>query len=380
MSTYRFSFPTTIHFGPGVRGKVPATLLGEGKKKPLVVTDKGVAALPMLQELVTALRDAGLSAAVFSGVWGNPVGSQVQAGVEAFKAHGADSIVGLGGGAALDVAKAIGLMATHPGSIFDYEDDKPGALPFGKEIPYWVALPTTAGTGSEVGRSTVIADEHTHVKKIIFHPILLARQVFADPELTLALPAAITAATGMDALTHCVESYLAKGYHPICDGVALEGVRLAAQALPVAVKNPKDLEARGSMLMTSMMGAIAFQKGLGLTHSCAHSLGTVADLHHGLANGVMIDHALAFNVPVVPERFRVLAQVAGLQDTSPDAFLRWLTQLKAQLGIAAKLSAHGISADQIARLAQTAFEDSCHLNNPRAVTRADFEAIFRQAL
>ncbi|HEX7480106.1 MAG TPA: iron-containing alcohol dehydrogenase [Polyangiales bacterium] len=380
MSTYRFSFPTTIHFGPGVRAKVPAALLAEGKKRPLVVTDKGVAALPMLAELVAALRKEGLEPAVFSGVWGNPVGSQVQAGVTAFNAHHADSLVGLGGGAALDVAKAIGLLATHPGDIFDYEDDKPGARPFGKEIPYWVALPTTAGTGSEVGRSTVIADEQTHVKKIIFHPILLARQVFADPELTLALPPKITAATGMDALTHCVESYLAKGYHPICDGVALEGVRLAAQALTTCVRQPTNLEARGSMLMASMMGAIAFQKGLGLTHSCAHALGTVADMHHGLANGLMIDHALAFNLQAVPERFHTLAVTVGLRDSRPEAFVGWLSEQKAQVGIAAKLSAEGIREEQLERLAQLALEDSCHLNNPRPVTRADFDAIFRAAL
>jgi alcohol dehydrogenase class IV len=334
----------------------------------------------MLGDLVSSLEAGALQTAVFSGVWGNPVPSQVEAGVTAFKAHNADCIVGVGGGAALDVAKAIGLMATHPGEIFDYEDDKPGARPFGAEIPYWVALPTTAGTGSEVGRSSVIADEDTHVKKIIFHPILLARQVFADPELTLALPAKITAATGMDALTHCVESYLAKGFHPICDGIALEGLRLCAQGLPACMKNPGDVAARGSMLMASMMGAIAFQKGLGLVHSCAHALGTATDMHHGLANAVMIDHALRFNAEAVPERFRTMALTVGLADPSAESFLRWLGKLKAEVDIAARLAGVGVGAAEVHELARLAFEDSCHHNNPRPVTRTDFEQIFRQAL
>jgi hypothetical protein len=379
MAISRFSFPTTIHFGAGARSLAAPALAAQGRKRPLVVTDKGIAALPMLGELTDLLKKEKLEPAVFSGVWGNPVRSQLAAGVEAFRAHRADSIVGFGGGAALDVAKAIALMATHPGDIFDYEDDKPGALPFDREIPYWIALPTTAGTGSEVGRSSVIADDATHVKKIIFHPILLAKQVFADPELTFGMPPKITAATGMDALTHCVESYLAKGYHPICDGVALEGLRLAARSLATAVNEPKNLTARGEMLMASMMGAIAFQKGLGLTHSCAHALGTAADLHHGLANGLMIDHALAFNVGAVPERFTVMAQTVGLKDTKPEAFLAWLTQLKASVGIGAKLGSEGVGKDKLARLSQLAFEDSCHSNNPRAVTQGDFTAIFERA-
>jgi alcohol dehydrogenase class IV len=380
MTIYRFSFPTTIHFGAGARSLAGPALAAQGKQRPLIVTDKGVAALPMLADFSALLSQAGLAPAVFSGVFGNPVESQVTAGVEAFRAHGADSIVGFGGGAALDVAKAIGLMATHPGSIFEYEDDLPGARPFDREVPYWIALPTTAGTGSEVGRSSVIADERTHVKKIIFHPILLAKQVFADPELTVGMPQKITAATGMDALTHCIESYLAKGFHPICDGVALEGLRLGARALPVVVKEPQDLEARGAMLMSSMMGAIAFQKGLGLTHSCAHALGTAADLHHGLANGLMIDHALSFNAQAVPERFAILAQTVGLSDTRPQAFLAFLTQLKAQVGIGEKLGSEGVGKDKLAQLTELAFADSCHGNNPRAVTKADFAAIFERAL
>src|SRR5260221_400196 len=254
-----FSFPTLIHFGPGVRKDVGAHLRSQGIRRPLLVTDKGLAALPLPQELIENLGAAGREPALFSDITGNPVESAVTAGVAAGRAHGADGVIGLGGGAALDVGKAIALMATHPGTLFEYEDGRPGARRIDKQVPYWVALPTTAGTGSEVGRSAVISDEETHVKKIVFSPRLLARAVFADPELTLALPPKVTAATGMDALTHCIEAYLAKDYHPICDGIALEGLRLAARALPRCIEAPGDLQARTAMMIASMMGAIALQ-------------------------------------------------------------------------------------------------------------------------
>ena len=223
---HRFSFPTTIHFGPGARRLVADHLKAQGVRRPLVVTDRGIAPLPLLADFVAGLP--GLDVAVYSEIWGNPVKSQVDRGAQAYKAHRADAVIGLGGGAALDVAKAIALMATHPGDILEYAWDHPHVRPIDGEIPYFVALPTTAGTGSEVGRSAVVSDDTTHVKKIVFSPKLLAKCVFADPELTLDLPAAITAATGMDALTHNVESYLSPEYHPMCDGIALEGVRIAA--------------------------------------------------------------------------------------------------------------------------------------------------------
>jgi alcohol dehydrogenase class IV len=377
MSISRFSFPTIIHFGPGARAMVKDHLAGLKFSRPLIVTDRGVAGLPMFTEWVKSL--APLKTAVFSEIWGNPVKGQVTAGVQAYRAADCDSIIGIGGGAALDVAKAIALMIHHPGDLFDYEDEKPGGRPIDQPIPYWVALPTTSGTGSEVGRSAVISDEKTHIKKIIFHPTLLAKTVFADPEWTLGLPANITAATGMDALTHCVEAYLAKGYHPIADGIALEGLRLASQHLVNAVKNPKDIEARAGMMMSSMMGAIAFQKGLGLTHSCAHALGTVVDMHHGLANGIMIDHALAFNTDAVPGRFQIMAQTVGLKDATPTAFLRWLSELKEKTGIAKSVTAAGVSKDKLDELVKIAFEDSCHGNNPKPVKADDFRKIFTAA-
>jgi alcohol dehydrogenase class IV len=217
------------------------------------------------------------------------------------------------------------------------------------------------------------------VKHIIFSPHLLAKVVFADPELTVGLPASITAATGVDALTHNVEAYLAKDYHPICDGIALEGIRLCARNLERAVAVPSDLDARGGMLMASMMGAIAFQKGLGVVHSTAHALGTLADLHHGLANAVMIDHALAFNVETVPDRFAVMAETVGLDDRSPGAFLRWLSDLKSEIAVPAGLRETEVDEAQLDRLARLAFEDACHLNNPRPVSEADFRGIFIEA-
>jgi len=378
MATHRFSFPTLIHFGPGARRQLRDFLEAQGIARPLVVTDKGLASLPVFQEILGGLGPR-LEAAAFSAISGNPVKSQVDAGVAAYREHRADAIVGVGGGAALDVSKAIALMVHHPGDLFDYEDEKPGARPIDRDIPLFVALPTTAGTGSEVGRSAVISDDRTHIKKIIFSPRLLARAVFADPELTLGLPAPITAATGMDALTHCIEAYLAKDYHPICDGIALEGLRLASKSLVRCVESPADIEARSDMMMASMMGAIAFQKGLGLIHSCAHALSAVADLHHGFANGVMIDHALRFNLEACPEKFRRMAQTVGLEEETGEAFLRWLTALKARVGIPRNLAEAKVPGEALERLTTLAFQDTCHLNNPRPCREDDFRQIYATA-
>jgi hypothetical protein len=389
MSIVRFAFPTTIHFGPGARRLVADHLKAQGIRRPLIVTDRGIAPLPLLQEFRAGL--AGLDVAVFSGIWGNPVRSQVAAGAAAFKAHRADAVIGLGGGAALDVAKAIALMANHPGDILEYAWDHPQVRPIDRPLPYFVALPTTAGTGSEVGRSAVVSDDTTHVKKIVFSPALLAKCVFADPELTLDLPPAITAATGMDALTHNVESYLSPEYHPLCDGIALEGVRIAARALPLAVRDGRNLQARSDMLMSSMMGAIAFQKDLGAVHSCAHALSTVADLHHGLANGIMIDHVLRFNLPAATQKMAELARVAGVPgaatmapEAAGAAFIDWLGRMKSDLGIPATLgalkSARPVTKADIPALVAVAIDDTCHRTNPRPCTRADFERIFAAAI
>jgi alcohol dehydrogenase class IV len=259
--------------------------------------------------------------------------------------------------------------------------------PILNDLPPLVALPTTSGTGSEVGRSSVVSHDATHVKKIVFSPKLLARAVFADPALTLGLPPKVTAATGMDALTHNVESYLSAAYHPLCDGIALEGVRIAARALPVAFADGANLQARGDMMMASMMGAIAFQKDLGAVHSCAHALSTVADLHHGLANGIMIDHVMRFNAPAATGKMAELARVAGVPGArgtgdadAADAFIDWLTGLKAQLGIPANLGVAGVNRGQIDALVEVAINDICHQTNPRPCTRDDFAGIFASAM
>ena len=242
-----------------------------------------------------------------------------------------------------------------------------------------MALPTTSGTGSEVGRSSVVSENDSHLKRVVFDPKILARMVFADPELTLGLPAQITAATGMDALTHNIESYLSPAYHPLCDGIALEGTRIAAAALVTAVLEPGNLKARCDMMMASMMGAIAFQKDLGAVHSCAHALGAVCDLHHGLANALMIDTVLAWNQEVVPQKFDELAHVCKVAGGGA-AFVPWLKALKASVGVGGTLSAHGVRAEQIARLVEIALNDICHQTNPRPCTAADFERLFRAAL
>jgi hypothetical protein len=229
-----------------------------------------------------------------------------------------------------------------------------------------------------VGRSSVVSDDATHVKRVVFSPKLLAKVVFADPELTLDLPPAITAATGMDALTHNVESYLSPAYHPLCDGIALEGVRIAARALAKAVGNGRDLQARADMMMASMMGAIAFQKDLGAVHACAHALGAVCNLHHGLANALMLEPVMRFNLESAPGKFAELAHVVGAKDGAD--FIDWLGALKREIGIAPGLSAHGVKQDDIAPMVDIAEQDICHRTNPRACTRADFTRFFEQAL
>ena len=377
MTLSSFSFPTAIQFGPGARKEVAGHLRERGLKRPLIVTDKALAALPVLADFQWLLRE--LDVAVFSGVFGNPTASQVMAGAEAYKAHKADCVIGFGGGAALDVAKVVGLAATHPGNIIEYAWDHPKVRAIEQELPYFIALPTTSGTGSEVGRSAVVSEDDTHLKRVVFSARILAKKVFADPELTLALPPHVTAATGMDALTHNIESYLSPAYHPLCDGIALEGARIAARSLRTAVREPSDLAARSDMMMASMMGAIAFQKDLGAVHSCAHALGAVADLHHGLANALMIDTVLAWNQEKVPQKFDELAHVCKVPGGGA-AFVPWLRQLKQDIGITGTLSSHGVKKEQLPRLVEIAVQDICHQTNPRPVTAADFERLFAAAM
>lgn len=391
MTIYTYNFPTRIRFGPGARQQLPTELTRLNLGRVLIVTDKDVAQLPWFPELEALL--APFQPTTFSGVWGNPVLSQVMAGLAAWQAHQPDAIVAVGGGAPMDVAKAIALMAHHPGSLFDYEDGA-STRPIDQPIPPILALPTTAGTGSEVGRSTVISDDRTHAKKIMFDPQLLPQVVLADPELLLGLPAKITAATGMDALTHLIEAFLAQGVNPLCDGIALEGIHLVAQHLQPCVAFARrlaagevfdaataaaHLAARSGMLNASMMGAIAFQKGLGVTHSCAHALSTVCDLHHGLANGVMLRSAMAFNLEATPERFLRMARVVDPGAAHGETLLTWIRALGTEIGIPGSLTTLGVGEDKLDALVTVAMADGCHLLNPRPVTQPEFEQIFQSA-
>ena len=377
MTITHFSFPTAISFGAGARKLVAEHLLAQGLKRPLIVTDRALAALPVVAEFTSHL--GGLHAAVFDGVYGNPTCAQVMAGAAAFKSHGADCVIGFGGGAALDVAKVVGLMAVHDGDILEYVWDHPQVRLITQPLPWFVALPTTAGTGSEVGRSAVVSENDTHHKRTVFSARILAQAVFADPELTLGLPAAVTAATGMDALTHNIESYLSPAYHPLCDGIALEGLRVGARALAAAVREPGNLAARTDMMMSSMMGAIAFQKDLGSVHACAHALGAVCDLHHGLANALMIDTVLAWNFEAVPAKFDELAHAAGLAGGGA-AFVPWLRELKTTIGIEGGLAARGVKRAQLPRLVELADTDFTSQTNPRKASATDYERLFLEAL
>jgi alcohol dehydrogenase class IV len=377
MTITRFAFPTPIAFGAGARKLVAEHLHAQGLKRPLIVTDRALAALPVMAEFKSHL--AGLNVATFDGVFGNPTCAQVMAGALAYKMHGADCVIGFGGGAALDVAKVVSLMAVHDGDILEYVWDHPQVRPITNALPYFVALPTTAGTGSEVGRSAVVSENDTHHKRTVFSAKILARMVFADPELTVGLPAAVTAATGMDALTHNIESYLSPAYHPLCDGIALEGLRIGARALATAVREPANLQARADMLMSSMMGAIAFQKDLGSVHACAHALGAVCDLHHGLANALMIDTVLAWNYEAVPAKFDELAHAAGIAGGGA-AFVPWLRVLKGHIGIGGGLAARGVKPEHLPRLVSLAVVDFAGQTNPIKATAADYERLFRAAM
>jgi alcohol dehydrogenase class IV len=326
-----------------------------------------------------SLRKKNISVEVFDGIHKNPVKSDVYKGTEVFDNTGRDSIVGIGGGAALDVARAVVLRVHHREDLFKYDDLIGGDVYVTNDVPHFVTIPTTAGTGSEVGRSAIISDDDTHQKKILFSPKLLARIVFADPMLTMDLPPAITAATGMDALTHNLEAYLAKMPHPLCEGIALQGISLIAQAIDVAVNKP-DLESRSKMLIASLMGAVAFQKGLGVVHSLAHPLSSLLDTHHGLANAVNLPYGMSFNIAGFERQFRQIARTLELPDENGEAVVQYLFDLNTQIGIPHRLRDIGVSEKHIEPLADLAIADFAHPNNPKPVSREDFKALYQKAL
>lgn len=379
-STIRqFNFPTIIRFGVGAINELPAHLLSQDLARPLLVTDPLVAQLNFFKQIVFSLQAKGLSVEIFSDIHKNPVKQDVLSGGDVYSATERDCIVGIGGGAALDVARAIVLRINHRRDLFDYDDLMGGDKYVTEEVPYFVTVPTTSGTGSEVGRSAIIADDYTHQKKILFSPKLLARIIFADPMLTMELPPFITAATGMDALTHNLEAFLVNGFHPMCDGIALEGISLINESIANAVHNP-DVESRSKMLMASLMGAVAFQKGLGVVHSLAHPLSSLLDTHHGLANAINLPYGMRFNSIISKEKFAKIAHAMNLQDSSAEAVVNHLFELNNSLTLPLKLSEIGVKTEHIDTLSDLAFEDFCHPFNPRPVSRADFKALYEEAL
>lgn len=376
---HQFNFPTTIRFGAGAVKELPAYLTKNNLKAPLIVTDPTIAQLPFFKRIVEDLKAKNISVEVFNDIHKNPVKSDVYKGTDVWDATNRDSIVGIGGGAALDVARAIVLRVHHREDLFKYDDLVGGDIYVTNDVPHFITIPTTSGTGSEVGRSAIIADDDTHQKKILFSPKLMAQIVFADPDLTMDLPPFITAATGMYALTHNMEAYLAKNFHPMCDGIALEGISLIKDSLERATNNP-DLESRSKMLMASMMGAIAFQKGLGVVHSLAHPLSSLLDTHHGLANAVNIPYGMQFNIAGFEDRFKKIARTLELKDESGEAVVKYLFDLNTKVNIPHKLSDIGVRNEHIETLADLAFADFAHPNNPKPVSRADFKQLYLSAL
>src|ERR1044071_752032 len=376
---YQYNFPTTIRFGSGAVKELGDYLKRNNLSKPLIVTDPLVSQLGFFKDIVADLQAKNNSVEVFSDIHKNPVKSDVYKGSDAYDGTNRDSIIGIGGGAALDVARAIVLRINHREDLFKYDDLIGGDIYVTNDVPHFITVPTTSGTGSEVGRSAIIADDVTHQKKILFSPKLLAKIVFADPELTMGLPAPVTAATGMDALTHNMEAYIAKMPHPICEGIALEGMTLIAQSLERAVNKP-DIESRSKMLIASMMGAIAFQKGLGVVHSLAHPLSSLLDTHHGLANAVNIPYGMEYNFPGFEDKFRRMARALELKDESGDGVVRYLFELNDRVSIPKKLRDIGVKEEHIETLSDLAFADFAHPNNPKPVSREDFKKLYRRAL
>lgn len=376
---HQFNFPTTIRFGANAVKELPAYLKANHVKAPLIVTDPNVAQLPFFKDIVGDLQQNGVSVEVFSDIHKNPVKSDVYKGVEVWDQTNRDCVVGIGGGAGLDVSRAILLRINHREDLFKYDDLIGGDIYVTNEVPLFITVPTTAGTGSEVGRSAIIADDETHQKKILFSPKLMAKIVFADPMLTMNIPAPITAATGMDALTHNMEAFLAKNYNPMCDGIALEGMRLIHESLETATNKP-DLESRSKMLLGSMMGAIAFQKGLGVVHSLAHPLSSLLDTHHGLANAVNIPYGLEYNIAGFEDRFEKMAHALGLKKETGEAVIQYLFDLNTKIGIPHHLRDIGVTEAHIETLADLAFADFAHPNNPKPVSREDFKQLYLKAL
>ncbi|MCB1714733.1 MAG: iron-containing alcohol dehydrogenase [Candidatus Competibacteraceae bacterium] len=379
--TGNWNYPTAMRFGAGRIKELPEACRSLGMQRPLLITDPALAALPMVQDTLEICRAAGLPCGLFSDVQGNPVEANVSAGVQAFKDGGHDGVIAFGGGSGLDAAKAVALMVGQTRPIWDFEDREDWWTRINPDgMAPVVAVPTTAGTGSEVGRASVITDERDHTKKIIFHPKMLPAIVIADPELTLGLPAHITAATGMDALSHNLEAFCSPLFHPMAEGIAVEGMRLIKDWLPVAVADGSNLTARANMLVASSMGATAFQKGLGAMHSLSHPCGSVLNTHHGLTNAVVMPYVLEFNRSAISEKLVRLARFLDLPNPSFDAVLNWVLELREQVGIPHTLKEIGVTEEYAAQLAPMAAADPSSGTNPIPLTAANLEPLYLRCI
>ncbi|KKB13090.1 alcohol dehydrogenase [Devosia geojensis] len=380
MTKANWNYPTAVRFGAGRIAELPEALKAAGIARPLLVTDAGLVNLPVTQNVLRLLKDAGIEAGLFADVKPNPVAANVEAGISALSAGGHDGVIAFGGGSGLDTGKVIAFMAGQTRPMWDFEDigdwwtraDPKGILPI-------VAVPTTAGTGSEVGRAGVITDETTHTKKVIFHPLMMPRIVIADPELTVGMPKAITVGTGMDALAHCLEAYCAPGYHPLADGIAIEGIRLAMDNLPKVAANPNDIEARGHMMSAAAMGAAAFQKGLGGIHALSHPVGALYDTHHGMTNAVFMPYVLAVNHKAIETRIGRLAGYLGLPPTFK-AFQHAILALRDRLDVPHTLKDFGVDDTRREEIADKAVVDPTAGGNPIELTRELALRIFDRAM
>jgi alcohol dehydrogenase class IV len=375
----QYNFTTTILFGAGAVNELGDYLKKNNLNSPLIVSDPIVAKLDFFKKIIQDLNNQSIRVNVFSDIHKNPVKSDVYKGTEVYDNENRDSIIGIGGGAAIDVARAIVLRVNHREDLFKYDDLIGGDVYVTNDVPHFITIPTTAGTGSEVGRSAIIADDITHQKKILFSPKLLSKIIFADPMLTMELPAAVTAATGMDALTHNMEAYIAKMSHPLCEGVALEAISLIHQSIEQAVNKP-DLKSRSNMMIASLMGAVAFQKGLGVVHSLAHPLSSLLDTHHGLANAVNLPYGMEFNIEGCEDKFRRIARTMELKDENGMGVVNYLFELNNKINIPHNLSSIGVKEEHLNTLADLAIADFAHPNNPKPVSRTDFYNLYSKAL
>ena len=379
--TANWNYPNNIRVGAGRINELATACKQLGMQSPLLITDPGLIALPMVLQSVTQCYQMDLRCGVFSNIQSNPTGQNVNDGITAYNEGGHDGVIAFGGGSALDAAKTVALMVGQNRALWDFEDIGDNwKRVIESSIAPIVAVPTTAGTGSEVGRAAVITDTENQVKRIIFHPKMLPSQVILDPELTVGLPASITAATGMDALSHNLEAYCSPSYHPMADGIAMEGMRLVKDYLPRAVANGNDLEARTQMLVASLMGATAFQKGLGGMHAIAHSLGALYDAHHGLLNAILMPYIIRANQELITVQIERLGHFLQFDDPTFNGFMDWILTMRRELEIPHTLSGINIDESQAARIGKMSVVDAAAAGNPIAFSAERYAEIFTDAV